>query len=94
MSRTPALKVLMTEYNSKRSVASRKISDWEGMLMLPSPASKFIDALEVHWNNYKTADSAIPMKVFGMNTFSADISEEQNVWRKIFEPLGALYYSP
>ena len=83
------LKRLIEEFNSTASVAGHKISDLEKQVLLSLPAQSpgFLTALETHWNNFRTAESGVTMKFFGMDTFSQNVPPDaRGIWSKILEP--------
>ena len=86
------LKRLIEDFNSQASVAGHRISDLEKqvLLSLPRQSAGFVTALETHWNNFRTADSGVTMKFFGMETFSQSApADAPGVWLKILDPTPA-----
>ena len=75
------------EYNALSSVQSQNISELEGrvILSLPFQTEKFRSMLKYHWQNYKNAESAVPMKMFLQ--MDADVPPEATgVWKEILSP--------
>ena len=78
------------QYNSLTSVQSQNISDLESRVicLLRLQTKKFVEILKYHWQSYKNAESALPMKLFGrVGIFSADVPPEATwVWKDILKP--------
>ena len=79
------------QYNSLTTVQSQNISDLEARVicMLPQQTEQFLQSLKYHWQNYKNAESAAPLKLFGRSgVFGSDIipPEAQGVWTAILKP--------
>ena len=78
------------QYNSLTSVQNQNISDLESrvMCLLPLQTKTFVEILKYHWQNYKNAESAVPMKLFGrVGIFSAGVPPEATgVWKDILKP--------
>ena len=78
------------QYNSLTTVQSQNISDLGSRVIClrPLQTKKFVEILKYHWQNYKNAESAVPMKLFGRaGIFSADVPPEATgVWKNILKP--------
>ncbi|CAJ1442673.1 unnamed protein product [Effrenium voratum] len=78
------------EYNSLTSVQSQCISELEARVicLLPQQTVKFRETLAYHWQNYKNAESGVPMKLFGKSgILGADApAEASGVWKEILKP--------
>ena len=76
------------EYNSLSTVSAQNISELEKRVIcaLPHQTEEFRTLLKYHWQNYKNAESAVPMKLF---TFiNADVPPEATgVWKEILAPM-------
>ncbi|CAE7221764.1 unnamed protein product [Symbiodinium sp. CCMP2592] len=83
------LKQAIAEFNRSSSVAGQRISDLESKVVtfLPEQTSEFGRKLEQHWQNYKVAESAVPMKFFTL-LFSGPgdkVAEARSeLWARIF----------
>ena len=77
----------ITEYNKMSGVTSQNISELEArvILNLPLQTDQFVSELKYHWQNYKNAESAVPMEMF--THISSDVPPEaQGVWKEIMTP--------
>ena len=84
---TKGLPGKMKEYNAMTNVQSQSISDLEARIVcaLPCQTEEFRKGLAYHWQNYKNAESAVPMKMF--NFLNADMPQEASgVWKDILSP--------
>ena len=84
---TTGLPGKIKEYNAMTNVQSQSISDLEARVVcaLPCQTEEFRKGLAYHWQNYKNAESAVPMKMF--NFLNADMPQEASgVWKDILSP--------
>ena len=69
---------------------SQNITDLESRVIcfFAKQTPKFVEALKYHWQNYKNAESGVPMKLFGNSTIlRAEIPPEATgVWKDILKP--------
>ena len=76
-------------YNSLTTVQSQSISELESRVIciLPQQTPKFVEVLKYHWQNYKNAESAVPMKLFDRSgMFGSEMPPEATgVWRDILK---------
>ena len=80
----------ISEYNMMSGVTSQNISELEGRVIcnLPFQTDEFVSDLKYHWQNYKNAESAVPMKMF--TYISSDVPPEaQGIWKEIMTPAPA-----
>ena len=80
----------ISEYNTMSGVTSQNISELEGRVIcnLPFQTDEFVSDLKYHWQNYKNAESAVPMKMF--TYISSDVPPEaQGIWKEIMTPAPA-----
>lgn len=75
------------EYNQMSSIASQNISDLEASVIcaLPSQTQVFRDLLKYHWQNYKNAESGVPMKLFAFIDAEVPV-EATGTWKNILAP--------
>ena len=76
-------------YNSLTTVQSQSISELESRVIcfLPQQTPKFVEVLKYHWQNYKNAESAVPMKLFDRSgMFGSEMPPEATgVWKDILK---------
>ena len=75
------------DYNALSTVQSQNISLLEKQVIcaLPHQTAKFRTLLSYHWQNFKNAESAVPMKVFSYINAEAPL-EATGVWKEIMAP--------
>jgi len=83
------IKRLIDSFNAQICVESHKISEAETTVLMrfPGVSETFMNALDYHWQNYKAAESAMPLKLLASpENFSVDISGAPGVWAAIYTP--------
>jgi len=76
-------------FNSETDIEGYRISDLEQRVvsMLPHQTEAFFQALEYHWQNYKTGESGVPLVYFDpeLGVFEKVESDKIGVWAQIYD---------
>ena len=73
-------------FNERTGLAGGHISEFEGKVlkMFPDMTPGFIQALDYHWHNFKSPESAVPLKLLAQEGLFKSKPAESDMWKKVY----------